>query len=208
VVPIKEGNYQEVENWLVSADGREHSVIALPESDAVEDWSADGKWLAVVSRKSGEIAVVKPDGSERRRIASVADANSIGNPRPRFSPDGRAIIYLHTVFSGADSERTVAFSLRVVNFDGSEDREILGERAADSKAAVPIWTAPMAARWSPDGKHIAVVLFDHTRSGGIAAIGGNWRLAMMDAAGGNLRELKLEGVLNLVLPYDGPDWRP
>ena len=36
-------------------------------------------------------------------------------------------------------------------------------------------------RWSPDGKHLAVVLFDHTNDGGILAINGKWRLAIVDA---------------------------
>jgi Tol biopolymer transport system component len=152
--------------------------------------------------------MVKPDGSGRRRIAVVAEFSSFGSPRPRFSPDGRRIVYLRALRSGEEDAGTATYSLRTVNIDGTDDREILAERKVDSSSGPTIWTAPLVARWSPDGKHIAVVLFDHTRSGGVVAMGGNWRLAIIDADGGNLRELKLEGVLNTVLPWDGPEWRP
>src|SRR5262249_36239248 len=42
---------------------------------------------------------------------------------------------------------------------------------------------------------------------GIWALNGNWRLSIMDADGGYLRELKLNGVLTTVLPWDGAEWR-
>lgn len=207
VVSKKESDYQAVENWKVSADGGDHSVLRLPDADVVEDWSPDGQWLAVMSRKDGQLYVVKPDGSGRRRLTDT-DTNASRNDHPRFSPDSRHIVYHRTLYIGEDDARESHFSLRTVNADGTDNREILGETAVDPTPNTAPWTAPMGARWSPDGKHMAVVLFDHSRGGGIFAINGNWRLAIIDADGGNLRELALEGVLNTVLPWDGPEWRP
>ncbi|MDZ4687695.1 MAG: hypothetical protein SH850_21700 [Planctomycetaceae bacterium] len=201
VVETNERDGQLVENWIVSADGQKQSVLVLPKGDAVEDWSADGQWLAVRSRLDRQIYLVKPDGSGRRRLADSVEY-SLGHSS--FSPDSRRIVYL----SRQTLDDKSRFSLRTINIDGTGDREILGEKKARSTPDSAIWTAPMAARWSPDGKHLAIVLFDHTRDGGILAINGNWRLAMIDADGGNLRELKLEGMLTTVLPWDGPEWRP
>ncbi|MBC8114171.1 MAG: PD40 domain-containing protein, partial [Candidatus Saccharimonas sp.] len=175
--------------------------LALSKGDAVEDWSADGQWLAVRSRLDSQIYLVKPDGSGRRRLANSIEY-SFGHSS--FSPDSRRIVYL----SRQTLDDKSRFSLRTININGTGDREILGEKKAGSKPDSVLWTAPMAARWSPNGKHLAVVLFDHSDDGGFAAIGGNWRLVIIDADGGNLRELKLEGMLTTVLPWDGPEWRP
>ena len=68
VVEPNESDGQLVENWIVSMDGQKQSVLALPKGDAVEDWSADGQWLAVRSRLDSQIYLVKPDGRERRRL--------------------------------------------------------------------------------------------------------------------------------------------
>jgi dipeptidyl aminopeptidase/acylaminoacyl peptidase len=208
LLPKGDSPFLEVENWLVNAVTLDRSKITLPVEDAVEDWSPDGQWLLVATRKAGHISLVKPDGSGRQRITTVTEFDSLSDPRPRFSPDGRRIVYLRVSRSGDEEARTATFSLRTINIDGTDDREVLGERQVDPAANPTIWTAPLAARWSPDGKHLAVVLFDHSQKGGIAAIDGNWRFAIMDADGRNLRELKLDGVLITVLPWDGPEWRP
>lgn len=200
IVEPQERDGQVVENWIMSAAGQKQSMLALPKGDAIEDWSADGEWLTVRSRLDSQVYVVKPDGSGRRRLAASVEY-SMG--RSSFSPDSKHIVYL--------SRQTIddkgRFSLRRINVNGTDDRELLAETKVVFAPDSALWTAPMAAQWSPDGKHLAVVLFDHTRDGGIFAINGNWRLAIIDADGGNLRELKLEGVLNMVLPWDGPQWR-
>jgi beta-lactamase regulating signal transducer with metallopeptidase domain/Tol biopolymer transport system component len=206
VVEKEPGRSDQTENWRVSAVGQKQSMLSLPISEVVEDWSADGRWLVGWSHADSQLYLVQPDGSGRKRLTNAGSSSS-RNEHPRFSPDGRRIVYLQTGHQG-DNVRDVRFSLRTIDIDGTDDREILGETRVGSTPNEATWTAPMAARWSPDGKHLAVVLFDHKRDGGILAINGNWRLAIIDADGGNLRELKLQGVLNTVLPWDGPEWRP
>ena len=201
VVVTSKRDPQLIENWIVNTDGQKQLVLALPKGDEVEDWSADGQWLAVRSRLDRKVYVVKQDGSERRYLA---DSAGYAMGRTGFSPDGKRVVYL----SDQEVDDKRRYSLRTINVDGTGDREILSETKAGSKPDAENWTAPMAARWSPDGKHLAVVLFDHSRDGGITAINGNWRLAIIDSDGGNLRELKLDGVLTTVLPWDGPEWRP
>lgn len=195
------------QNWRVSADGKNQSLLSLPLGAVVEDWSADGRWLVGWSHADGQLYVMQPDGSGRRRLTS-ADRNASRNEHPRFSPNGRRIVYLRTLYESDNDEMLSRFSLRTINVDGTDDREILGETAVAPAPAKAAWTAPWGARWSPDGEHLAVVLFDHTRDGGILAINGNWRLAIIDADGRTLRELKLEGVLTTVLQGDAPEWRP
>jgi BlaR1 peptidase M56/Protein of unknown function (DUF1549)/WD40-like Beta Propeller Repeat len=194
------------ENWRVSADGKKQSMLSLPIGEDVEDWSTDGRWLLGWSHADGQLYIMKPDGSGRRQLTNT-NRNASRNEHPRFSPDDRRIVYLQTLYHGDDNGPDSRFSLRTINIDGKDNREILGETAVGPASAKATWTAPMGARWSPDGKHLAVVLFDHTRDGGIRAINGNWRLVIIDADGGNRRELKLEGVLNTVLEGDGPEWR-
>jgi dipeptidyl aminopeptidase/acylaminoacyl peptidase len=206
VVVEKEGRSDKTENWRVSVDGKTKSVLSLPFGEVVEDWSNDGRWLLSWSHADGQLYITKPDGSGRRRLTNTV-SNASRNEHPRFSPDGRRIVYLQTLYQGNDNGPDSRFSLRTMNIDGTHNREILGEKKAAAPPAKATWTAPMGARWSPDGKHLAVVLFDHKRGGGILAINGNWRLAIIDGGGGDLRELKLEGVLNAVLPWDGPEWR-
>ncbi len=207
VVEKDAGSPDKTENWRVSADGKNQSLLSLSSGVVVEDWSTDGRWLLGWSHADGQLHIMKPDGSERRPLTNT-NKNASRNEHPRFSPDGRHISYLRTLYQGADNAPDSRFSLRTINMDGTDDREILGETAVVPAPANATWTAPMGARWSPDGKHLAVVLFDHTRDGGILAINGNWRLAIIDADGGNLRELMLEGVLTTVLLGDGPEWRP
>lgn len=204
-VPTKESDHQAVENWKMSSDGRRLSLLPLADGDAVQDLSPDGEWLAVTSRKDGQLYLVKADGSGRRRITS--GSGDTLNDHPRFEPNGRRIVYGQMQFSGDESTRKSWYSLRTVNSDGTGDKELLAEFDAGPTPDSATRTAPMSARWSPDGKHLAVTLFDHGPNSGVLAIGGNWRLAIIDADGGNLRELKLDGILGLVLPWDGPDWR-
>jgi Tol biopolymer transport system component len=186
-----------IENWLVRADGSTRSKLALTPGDVVQDWSKEGQWLAVQS-EDGQLYLVKPNGTARRRITAPGSGL---NEHARFSPDGRQLVYLQR-----DLE-TGRHSLRTVNVDGTGDRELLAEIPADTTPATKPWTAPMGANWSPDGRHLAVVLFDRSQRETVMAINGNWRLAIMDADGANRRELTLQDTLGLVLPFEGPDWK-
>ena len=166
----------------MSVGGESKSLLSLPIGEVIEDWSADGRWLLGWSHADGQLYIMQPDGSGRRQLTNT-DSKTSRNEHPRFSPDGRRIVYLQTQYQGGNA-LDARFCLRTINIDGTDDREILGETGVESAPAKATWTAPMGAQWSPDGKHLAVVLFDHDRRGGILAINGNWRLAIIDADGG------------------------
>ena len=73
-------------------------------------WSPDGQWIAYSSTKDDnqEIYVVRPDGSEKKRLTSdpAIDAH------PAWSPDGKKIAFA--------TSRWGDLELAVMNADGSE----------------------------------------------------------------------------------------
>ncbi len=196
---VTQGNYEEGkgwkhEAWRMNANGTDVIKLSLPETDEVNDWSPDGKWIVTVSDRhepkgSGyQLYVMKPDGSEERRITQGRGLNVYA----RFSPDSRKIVYTH-------QEKAVN-SLWVVNVDGTGAKELLRE---EGLAGIE------AACWSPDGKHLAVTRFDWAMEDGKklrrAGEDHNERLEIVGADGGDSRELKLDELKVVGLGH--PEWR-
>jgi hypothetical protein len=89
-----------------------------------------------------------------------------------------------------------------MDVDGKNAREIVKEVGLAS---------PAGACWSPDGKQLAVRLFDwEVDEKGEKFIANpetdNWRIETMDADGTNRRELKLAGA-KVVFFGSSIDWR-
>jgi Tol biopolymer transport system component len=133
-----------------------------------------------------------PDGTGQRRLTRGIGLNCTA----RFSPDGRQLVYLH-------QERGIN-SLHVVDVDGGKDRAVVQEKDR---------LRPEGASWSPDGKRLAVVLDQQPRPGAVDLLGNPirdaYRLELMDAGGGNRRELKLRNADDVtVFPVQlgDPDW--
>ena len=105
-------------------------------------WSPDGKLLAFESdlgqnpTKQG-IYIARPDGSHLRRVTTLPPGAEF-DLAPRFSPDGKQIVFTRYVLTG-DVETS---SLFVVNVDGSHERRLT--RTAD--------LYPGDADWSNDGR--------------------------------------------------------
>jgi Tol biopolymer transport system component len=99
---------------------------------ALPAWSPDGTRLAF--RGAGRLSVVSSRGGRPRRVSNANVLNGIS-----WSPNGRRLLF-------AASSRGVAYSIRTVAADGS-DEQVLSETSRTQG-----WPA-----WSPGGTRIAFV---------------------------------------------------
>jgi beta-lactamase regulating signal transducer with metallopeptidase domain len=184
------------ETWRLDADGRNPVKLSIPETDSVEDWSPDGQWFVTCSDRhapfgSGyQLYLMKTDGGQQRRLTQGGL-----NVFARFSPDGKKILYLRQTAKAGNSIWTM-------DLDGKNARELVKEVDLAS---------PDGAYWSPDGKQIAVILFNWERGeDGKRVIrnpeNANFRIEIMDADGTNRRPLQLQGATFVFIGSLG-DWR-
>jgi len=131
-----------------------------------DDWSADGKWLAVQLRRQDKTAqmglMAVQDGS--LRILKSVDWR--GASRLMFSPDGK---YL-------------AYDLPVNDTDGQRDVFILAVDGSREVAAVVHPANDAVMGWSPDG---SALLFSSDRTDSV----GLWRLRVSDGKANGAPEL-------------------
>lgn len=127
--------------YVAATDGSGVSVISdLGADRTFPAWSPDGNWLAyrveaaADSVLSTHLAIMRPDGSDERRLVSVprSDASFSGSS---WSPDSQRVAY----FRSDDLEHVVA----VVDLDGTET--VVSRPGED--AANPVW--------SSDGERLA-----------------------------------------------------
>jgi Tol biopolymer transport system component len=184
------------ETWRIDADGANPTRLPIPDTDSVEDWSPDGQWFVTCSDRHPpyghgyQLYLMKTDGTQQRRLTRGGL-----NVYARFSPDGRKIVYSRQTAKEGNS-------IWVVNVDGKNAREIIKEVGLAS---------PDSAFWSPDGKQLAVVLFDwEVDEKGRKFVGdaekAHFRIEIMDADGTNRRELKLPDAKFVFIQALG-DWR-
>ncbi|HEX7378641.1 MAG TPA: DPP IV N-terminal domain-containing protein [Pirellulales bacterium] len=184
------------ETWLIDEDGRNPVKLPIPETSWVADWSADGQWFVVGTDRHPpyghgyQLYLMKTDGSQERRLTHGGL-----NVYARFSPDGKKVLYLHQT-------RAEGNSIWTVDIDGENATEIVREEGLSS---------PDGAFWSPDGKQIAVVLFDWEldEKGEKVRTAGNdphLRIEVMDADGTNRRRIPIEGAQLRFIGSLG-DWR-
>jgi len=184
------------ESWKIDADGGNPVKLPIPDTDSIDDWSPDGKWFVTCSDRHApygrgyQIYIMKSDGSEQRRLTQGGL-----NCYARFSPDGKQVAYLHQTAKEGNSVWTV-------DVDGKNAREIIKEVNLAS---------PDGVFWSPDGKQLAVILFDWEMDENGKRIlrdptNANYRIEIMNADGSNRRELKLADAKFIHIGSQG-DWR-
>ena len=119
--------------WKMAIDGSNASPLMELDGGHVGDYSSDGQWLLVTgSQRSVEL--VRPDGKDRRQLAKAGAS-------PRFSPDGKKVIYT-LQWQG---------TIRTVDVDGTNDKVLF---------QAPNLVYVLMSRFSPDGKSVATMLFD------------------------------------------------
>ena len=168
--------------WTVDRDGEHERELVAAAGMTHRDlaWSADGRTIACVSDHGGAFGVDLIDttsGARRRLTGGGTDA------RPRFSPDGRWI-----VFDGNRSERRADVDLHLVPFGGG------ASIALDTRGGLA--GESFDARFSPDGRQLAFT----TNVRGRREIA----VAALDGAAVRTPEFLTEN------PFDesGPLWRP
>jgi beta-lactamase regulating signal transducer with metallopeptidase domain/Tol biopolymer transport system component len=185
------------ETWRMDADGHNPVKLPIPDTDSVEDWSLDGQWFVTCSDRhppygSGyQLYVMKTDGTQQRRLTK-----SGLNVYARFSPDGKKILFTRQTAKEGNSIWTM-------DTDGKNAREIVKEENLAS---------PDGAFWSPDGKQIAVIMFNWELDGNGRPIHragsdvADYRILIMDADGTNRRRLQLREATFKFISSLG-DWR-
>ena len=148
--------------------------------------------IAIRPMASGyQLYLMKTDGTHQRRLTQGGL-----NVYARFSPDGKKILFLRQTAKAGNSIWTM-------DVDGKNAKEIVKEVDLAS---------PDGAFWSPDGKQIAVILFnweldEHGKKVGRAGSdAANHRIEIMNADGTNRRQLKLQGAKFEFIGSLG-DWR-
>ena len=147
-------------------------------------WSPDGTRIAFDSTEPGKQGIWTmnaADGGDKRRIA-VLPADATTDYGPRFSPDGRRI-----VFTRNSTENDAG--LWTMSVDGSGLTRI-----------TPPSIAPWKADWAPDG---SVILFDAVSSGFP-----NRSLWVVRPDGSGLRTLTLPPPAGHEDGFQDPAWSP
>ena len=152
---------------LALQGGRETKLIDLPAWSYGLDWSPDGRMLAYSDAAPGEAAtIVLLDIASRAARPIARSADSSGDAKPVFSPDGKKIAFVRS--DALDRQRIV-----VADIDGNEARVLLA--------------TPRQIRgldWTPEGD----ALVYSARAGRRFGL---WRLAT--DAGGAPELLSIEG---------------
>lgn len=131
------------------------------------------------------VVVADSDGSGQRILTTSGVKSIIPVPSrglkdvdyPSWSPDGSKIAYLTRTYRNSDEYGS---AIHVMNADGSGDRELSSSLPYDGSFGD---TTPS---WSPDGSKI---VFARMRNEYVDEIALTYRLWIMDADGGNQREL-------------------
>ncbi len=111
--------------------------------------SPDGKWVAFsavdvnldANTRTPHLWIVAVAGGESRRLTP---ATGSGEDRPRFSPDGKSVIF--------ESSKEGGSQIWMQAFDSAS-----GALTGDARKLTNISTEASGAIWSPDGKHILFV---------------------------------------------------
>jgi serine/threonine protein kinase/Tol biopolymer transport system component len=128
------GGRRDLDLWVHPLDGGTPRRITSHEGDDREpDVSPDGRTVAFRSEEDGGgIFVVPVEGGRTRRVAGAGR-------RPRFSPDGKRIVYWVGPLQNAFRHGQVF----ITRLDGGEPVEI-----------APHFDVARYPLWSPDGRHI------------------------------------------------------
>jgi Tol biopolymer transport system component len=145
----------------IAPDGTGQVVLAFPSETLFlgpGDWSRDGQQIALEGFDPSDpslagIFISAPDGSGLGRVTTSDDGRN--HNWPRFSPDGRRIVYIAADLGGPSS---IGFAgdLFIIGTDGSGLRQL----NSTGTKAVANGTTGRPIDWSPDGRQLVFAAID------------------------------------------------
>jgi len=170
--------------YIMDIKKRKSRIIELPHKVGSPDWAPDGKKIVYCGFKEGGLCdlflLSVEDGSTR----NITQTENIGESHPRFSPDGRKILFFEYDLARRD------FHICLINPDGSGRLRIKTDRRKHDYEVEP--------DWSPDGR--SIVFSSRTEEG--------FSIFLMDMSTGKERKLvRLENMNWARNPIFSPDGR-
>jgi Tol biopolymer transport system component len=179
--------------WTVSSKGGEPKPA---QGERVGIRTSDGKRTLFVRRgpSDSKIMMVDAEGGDPEEIASI---HGVVRAPLYLSPDGSSVLFTYDIRpseskDGMDYMKKRLSGIGVIPMSGGEPRIIIGN---DKEG---FWYP--CARWSPDGRKIAFVLFEYEK---LRQQGGACSIWIMDADGLHPRLLANGGQQNLCWSPDG-----
>jgi len=177
-------------SYLVDPETTETSQLEIAATDLVTDCSRSAERVLTWSSRNRQTQVfrMRTDGSDALALTEKGNMAYQG----KYSFDDKKIAFL--------LRKKGVLSVCTADADGKSVRIAFSEKGL---------TYPNDFCWSPDAKHLAVVLFDWSldeQGQKVQRTGedNHFRIAIMDLDGSNLRELTLD---RAVLEIGSPDWK-
>jgi len=148
---------------VVDADGGNRQSLGESEYGSLA-WSPDGKRIAFTNRQ--RLFLADADGTNLRQLTE-----NYADKAPAWSPDGSRIAF-QSQLTGDSTD----YEVFVISVDSTEQHQLTYTNLAHNNLLY--WRLPV---WSPDGTHIAFHK-DGDEDGDL-------EIYVMDAAGGNMRQL-------------------
>lgn len=142
---MRDANGVSCETLRIPVDGGGRRPVSLGGNELAQDWSADGKWLAITAAKrpTNSYFIAKVDGTGKTPLALDATLGQI-----RFGAEGRKVLAIQVRNPGTDMAEN---DLVIIDPKTSERRVVLQGKPKEF---------PLTACCSPDGTWIAYACSD------------------------------------------------